>query len=558
MHQERQAHLLTLVLFSSVALLYGALWFAGFVWDDAFLIQQNRITGDLANVHRFFSEDLWESTGAVGDASGYYRPLMLLSLAVDRSLWDLSAAGHHMHSVAWHLAASGFLLALLRKLVPPIPAVLGTAVFALHPVQSEAVAWVSSRNDPMVATFVLASVLVLLPRRCSVSRLFLGGVLVLAATLSKESGVLAPVLLLLLDLARWRRPGGMGRYGAAALGIAVWFALRQAAGVHLSQLPEPAGVALLWERGHQVVGTYGRLLVFPWPLSTGRTLEHLNDSPWQIAAGLFSLLALAGFQVGRGKWLGLGGLLFALLAVAPSMVALAGKGQLGERYLYLPMVGLALGIAAALPATGRALWVAAPIGLCWGFVLQHRLPEWQNALGLWEAAARDTPNGYAFTGYGHELRRAGDSEQAQKYFLMAVDDPPPQIDACANVLRGPLSEGRVDEALSAARYLKGKGCSATPAFMGILATVFARSCLWDEVRLILPKVQGDIGERDLVFGGALALIDGESDEFQRLLGTSSDSASEFRRRVRLAMDQGCREDLPLPSFNSAQSPPPPR
>ena len=128
----------TVALFVAVGLLYGALGLAGFVWDDIPLIVENRITGDLANVPLFFLEDLWASSGVSGGhASGYYRPLMLLSLAVDRALWGLSPAGHHLHSVAWHLAASGVLLVLLRRLVPPLPALLGTGVFALHPLPNK-------------------------------------------------------------------------------------------------------------------------------------------------------------------------------------------------------------------------------------------------------------------------------------------------------------------------------------------------------------------------------------------------------------------------------------
>ncbi len=537
----------TVALFVTVALLYGALGLAGFVWDDVPLIVENRITGDLANLPLFFSQDLWASSGVSGGhESGYYRPLMLLSLAVDRVLWDLSPAGHHLHSVAWHLTASGVLLVLLRRLAPPLPALLGAGVFALHPLQSEAVAWVASRNDPMVTTFAVAAVLVLLPRVCGARRLVLGALLVLAATLSKESGVLVPVLLLLLDLARWRRPGALPRYAAMAVALLVWFGLRQAAGVHVSELPGPGGVELLLTRLHLVVASYGQLVLVPWPLSTGRTVELLQDPPLRVALGLVGVLVLAAWQVRRGGALGAAGLAFTLVALAPPLVAIAGKGQLGERYLYLGLVGLALGIAASLPARSRWLWLALPVAAGWVGVLHQRLPQWQNALDLWASAAENTPNGYAFTGYAHELNRAGRHEEAQTWFLKAVEDPPPMADACANVLRGPLALGQPEVALSNARTLRGKGCAATPDFMGVLAEVFARNCLWDEVEGVLGRAQGDQAGRGVVLAGALALQAGAVSDYHALSLGLPGGEEVYRQRVQQSLDEGCRGDVVAP------------
>ena len=114
---------------------YGALALAGFVWDDEPLVVRNTITGDWRNLPQMFTVDLWE-VSSVGINSGYFRPLMLMSLTVDRALWGLSAAGHHVHYVAWHLAATMSLLSLLKKAAPPWSALAGVTVFALHPIQS--------------------------------------------------------------------------------------------------------------------------------------------------------------------------------------------------------------------------------------------------------------------------------------------------------------------------------------------------------------------------------------------------------------------------------------
>ena len=91
--ERRLGHLATLVVFACAAAAYSALAWAGFVWDDRPLVLDNTLTGELTNLPRFFAVDLWRTAGSAPHDSGYYRPLMLTSLALDRSLWGLSAAG---------------------------------------------------------------------------------------------------------------------------------------------------------------------------------------------------------------------------------------------------------------------------------------------------------------------------------------------------------------------------------------------------------------------------------------------------------------------------------
>ena len=135
--KQRQFLVGALLLLVLTALTYAPLAVADFVWDDKPLVQDNTLTDSLANLPLFFQVDLWDTAGGVGDAeSGYYRPLMLTSLAIDRALWGLSPVGHHLHSLLWHLLACGLLAVLLRELVAPLPALVGAALFAVHPAVS--------------------------------------------------------------------------------------------------------------------------------------------------------------------------------------------------------------------------------------------------------------------------------------------------------------------------------------------------------------------------------------------------------------------------------------
>ena len=535
-------------LLALVAAVYSAVAMAGFVWDDIPLVLQNEYTR-LSSLHAVFSVDLWEGAGQ-GYSSGYYRPFMLLSLGLDRLLWEGSAAGHHLHSLAWHLVAIVALFALARELLPPAGALVAVAVFALHPLQSEAVIWVAARNDAMAATFLFSALWMLLPAAVSVRRLVGGGLLLFCGLMSKESVVLAPALLLVVDLTqrRWSTRSAQ-RYVACAVAVGLWALLRARAGIHTADLPEAEGLRLLGERGHIVVSLYARLLAWPWPLSTGRTIEYLQDSGLQILFGWLVLLVGGGILIWRGRSRAVLGLVFAVLVALPSLLAVAGKGQLGERYLYLSMAGVGLALGSAWPGGRRGLGMFVPVLVGWIGVLHLRIPDWQNGLELWKTAVRDTPSGYSFAGYAHELNMLGIKElsrasaaeaeglaeeagvleararlhieEAVYWFVESVAFDPPFVDSCPNVLRAPLRIGRQDLALQNLANIRGIGCEKTPLLQGLAASVLAQNGRWEEARSELPTEQ-DPGGRAPVVAGALALRAGETE----LLMTLADSTAD--------------------------------
>ncbi len=540
---EDSRGLLALLVITAAA--YGALAFAGFVWDDIPLVLGNQHTGSLAGIGHFFGGDFW---AGAGETSGYYRPFMLLSLALDRLLWEGSGTGHHLHSLCWHLLAVWGLWRLLAVLMDGARALVGATVFALHPLQSEAVAWIAARNDPMAAAFLFLGVGVLLPERVGPRRLVLGGLLLLSGLLSKESGVFGIFLLLGLDLARWGRIGAWHRYAAAGGALGVWATLRSMAGVRVRDLPDPAGWNLLAERGHEVAALSGKLLVWPWPLSVGRALEYLQEPGATLVLGgsVLVLGCVATLRFG-GRLAGVG-LFFAGLALAPAVLALAGKGLLGERYLYLPLAGIALAVAAAVPRREETAWVllATALGSMW--VLQQRLPDWQNSLSLWEAALRDTPSGFVHAGVGHELNRRsglyrqaaeeaaerGDvalakthkegertmALQAGQHFAEALRADPVFYDVCTLAMLSPLRVGDQRMALAHARLAQQQGCAATNERVAIFASLLAQNGAWGEAASVVEGAEEDDAGRLALVRAAVGLLRGEPSDYEALLARS--------------------------------------
>jgi hypothetical protein len=509
------------------------LWGAEFSWDDGALVVDNALTGSLGNWREMLQADLWRTTRLPAPHSGYYRPLFLLHLALDRAIFGLSATAHHMISLGWHLGAIVLLAVLLRRLVGDLPALVGAAFFALHPVQSETVALIAARNDSMAAALLLAALLALLPERVAPRRLLLATLATTGALMSKESAVLAPAFLLALDLARWRRPRGWARYAAMGLGVAVYAALRLWSGVGSAALPDPGGAGGVAAKAMHIGAVYTSLLAWPWPLTPARHVDWLPPISGLLLGGL---LAVAAFSLAvvfaRRRALALAGLALALLAFLPSLAATFDKGLLGERYLYLPMAGLALAVAAALPPRRRVLLWAVPVLLAWCGVLALRLPDWRDSATLWRAADHSASSPFTQGGLAWYLRRDGQPEEALELVVASIRGDPPYTDACPFLGMIPLELDRPEQAAQLAAWgLQERGCPPSAELVGAYAIGLAASGRWEDAMAVAqrPELRGP-GTGQVVLAAGMVL-QGNPIPAQRYAEAWPAGSEDFTRRV---------------------------
>ena len=237
---------------------YGRAVDNGFTLDDVRLVETNPAITSIAHVPKLFAEAYWPATG---EHYGLYRPLTIASLAVNRAVLGPGARGFHLVSVLLHGAVAGLAwFALRRAGVHYGTALFGGMLFAVLPIHTEAVANIAGRAELLAALFVLVGWLA--HRRASSAgstalrwRL-LAALAYLAALLSKESALLAPVLYFADDAVRER--DGSPRRWAHAVGYAValtaMLALRLTAlGAHQTAgatipLDNPAAAAGAWPR----------------------------------------------------------------------------------------------------------------------------------------------------------------------------------------------------------------------------------------------------------------------------------------------------------------------
>jgi hypothetical protein len=521
-------------------LAYARLWWVGWSWDDEALILDNQVTGSLGNIAEFFTRDLWGTTQLSELKSGYYRPLMLLSLAFDRALIaDISSqAGatlSHVHSLLWHLGAVGALYAVLVRLFAPMTAMTGALLLAVHPLNAEVLALVAARNDSMAAVFTLVALGLVIDKDARPGRLVGAGLLFLCGMLSKESAVLGPLMLLTLDLARWRRPGALLRYLPFLIAGGVYMYLR-----HMAQINQgiqlDAGMGMLQENVLAVIALYARLVVWPWPLTPARHINYLpafseNLMGLSLCVGLLT----AAVVWGKHRALVITGLLWAGLAFAPSLAATLDKGLLGERYLYFSMAGLGLALVAAVPSPPR--WLVPAIVLPAFLALQLRLPQWQDSRTVWEAAHAVEPSPFTAAGLAWYYHRDKDFEQANPLLRMALEGEPPYRDVCDLIVMSHLEAKDEAEAVRVAEWaVRERGCPPRGMLIDHWAVGLAGQGRWSEaVHVALRQPGGPQGPGKIVIAAARARR-GQIEEIRQLAVESGDPL--FLRRVAQMLSLG--------------------
>lgn len=554
-------------------LTFARLWWVELSWDDEALVKDNQVTGSLANIGEFFTRDLWSTTRLSWLKSGYYRPLMLLSLAIDRALYGLSSMGAHIHSLLWHLGAVAALFTLLRRLLPAVPwaALAGATLFALHPVQVEVMALVAARNDSMAAAFVLSALLVLLDPRARGPLTLLGGsLLFLGGLLSKESAVLAPLMLLSLDLSGERGPkGAVGPDGALrtgwprylALGAALlaYLPLRSLAGSNAAIAPSSRSFSILADHFGSVVGVYGGLLIWPWPLTPARHIEYLPPAG-TVLLGAVVVAGLLGAAVyttaGRRRLLVLAGLAWGLAAWLPSMAATLDKGLLGERYLYFPMAGLALVLASALPKRWPR-WLLLALAVPSVAAIQVRLPHWQDSRTVWEHAHTVAPSPFTAGGLAWYVHRDEDYDRALPLFHMALEGDPPYRDVCDMIVMAHLQAKQPTEAVQTGRWaIEERGCDPRSLIGHHYAIALAGEGQWEAAAQVALNRERPIREPALTVIIADRARLGDLDTVVGVAKQQSDPAT-FVRKVAKLLRLGGESEASERVLRLLQAPPSP-
>ena len=393
--------------------------FAGnFVWDDEIQIVKNWRIRSLENLASAFTTAFWSFAGGESEnQTNFYRPVQTITYMLAYSMGGLSPAPYHALSLVYHAAASVFVYLIgLELMFSPAVTFAIAALFAVHPVHTEAVAWIAGIPDVACGAFYFGTVFFFLRylRTRRKAFLWISCIVYFAALLSKEMAVTLPVFLLLLA-SRFDKTGTLTRgtsieaspYRArasrrAALSqwesvlplfgvLAVYLIMRVSALGLLatSHLEVEAGWLDWVSLGVRVFGDYIRYALVPYPLNAFHLvplkLEYRTLSTSIAMAAIVIIAGLCWKLRTRLPDAIMWSASFVLMLVPVFYFKGMSNTFFAERYLYIPsfaIIALIVTTAAALKIPRWNLIFGA-IGIVFAVAVVYRNETWRTSEQLY-------------------------------------------------------------------------------------------------------------------------------------------------------------------------------
>ena len=447
-----------------ILIAYGPARHAGFIWDDDSYLTQNPLLTASDGLRR-----IWFSL----DSPSQYFPLTYTTFYFERALWGLNSAGYHLVNILLHAANALLVWRVLKRLRVP-GAWVAAAVFALHPVQVESVAWITERKNVLMGFFFLLSVWAWIlfidsKTKRPVRWYFLSVVFCALALAAKTTAcTLSAALLLILWLQKipitWRRLAQLAPFVAMGVGmglITVWWEHHhQGTGEMRFGLDPPERVLLasraIWFYAEKLFWPANLIFSYPrWKISA----SDLGAYGW---LGALVVLALAIWRARR--WTGRSvevAVAFYLVTLSPLlgffMIYTFAYSYVADHYQYLACIGpIALAVVGVKMALDRAAWGKPFLqpALCVALLATLATLTWRqcgiytDAETLWRAtAARNPDSGLAHNNLGAILRQQGRVDEAIIHNQKALETMPENESIHFNLARALYQQNRFGEAI---------------------------------------------------------------------------------------------------------------
>lgn len=455
---------------------------AGFVgYDDAIYITGN----DTVQRGLNWQTAVW-AAGATLD--GNWFPLTWFSHLLDCQLYGLKPAGHHLTNVLLHIFTTLLLLGLLHRMTGDLwPSAVTAALFALHPLHVESVAWVAERKDVLSALFGVLTLWAYgryaevrsvgtakrpsAEARSSVLRppssfyYWLALLFFICGLMSKPMLVTLPFVMLLLDWWPLRRlqPSTVPRLLLEKTPFFILTAISSWVTFHVQKqggaMAGTEGFPLASRAGNALVAYVRYLGKTVWPQDLAVFYPHPGSWPgWMVVAAAVLLLGISALVVFKARmypYLLVGWLWFLGMLVPVIGIVQVGIQAMADRYTYLPLIGVFLPVAWGTfewrrrHAHQAALLTACVVALLMGCAIATRaqLRHWQDGVALFERALAVTPaNAVALGGLGNALEGLGRIDEAMQRYRQALELKPDAARANYNLGNCLFQKGQLTDA----------------------------------------------------------------------------------------------------------------
>jgi len=318
--------------------------------DSIFIVENAHYNSDAGNIGASFHRGLFNP---VKDA--YYRPLFLVDFIIESRIFGVSPAGYHFTNLLFHLLSIVLLFIFLKKIdIPPSASFILSLLFAVHPVLTQAVAWIPGRNDMLLMIFFLSSFIVLIKylEKPAPAMLLIHILLFLTALFIKETAIIIP--LIIGAFAGFYLKCGWRKLLFPVLGwmlaIGVFLMVRSTATLSKDWISPLEMIHTGLSRLSVVVQYFGKIFL-PVNLSVFPVAEDITLL-WGILSltGAAALIVYSKSYTKPLTYLGIGWFLIFLVPVL--IVPKSLNDQVFEHRLYLPLIGILIMLSQTVPFSG--------------------------------------------------------------------------------------------------------------------------------------------------------------------------------------------------------------
>ena len=375
--------------------------------------------------------------------AGFWHPLTWLSLMLDYEIYGLNPGGYHITNLILHILSSLLLFWLFHNMTGTLwRSAFIAALFALHPLRVESVAWIAERKDVLSAFFWMLTLCfyAYYTEKPAIQRYLLVCVFFTCSFMSKSIAVTLPVMMILLDywpLKRFQKQQGnmivwqLREKGLLFLLLAV-FSLLAIFAHH--ELPLQSW-NYTWDT--RIINAWIVFIIYLqkilWPFNLSLGYPFFGEAPaWQVLISVLMIMTISGAVILAGKnrpYLFVGWFWYSIAILPVIGIIPVGNNAMADRYIYLPSVGISIMIAWGMPSLIKSEEIRKKILLPAGIIVTaimailtwQQCSYWKNSFTLFNHAVQVTKDNFlGHTNLGIALFEKGNFTEAIEHYNEAI------------------------------------------------------------------------------------------------------------------------------------------
>jgi len=404
--------------------------------DQLFIIENKTLIGSVSNLSKVFTTGIWSFIHFVSSYD-YYRPFLILSMMLDAQVGGSSPVIYHVSNLVYHIVACLLVFTLLVKLnIEKKSSLLLSLLFAVHPVVTQAIAWIPGRNDTLLTIFILASFINFIKyiETGKVIFMTLHFLFFFLGLLTKETAVLLPVICLLYStLLVQNRISSRNTIISiiiwTLLSIIYFYARAKAIGNTENQVTFQMLFETVIYRLPAIVQYIGKIIL-PVNLSVKPLQQNTSYTPGILSVLLITVLLFLSKEKNYKQILF--GLTWFILFLTPVLsLPTIFNNNIFEHRAYLPMIGMLVVLNESVLfknkffAGRNGLIIGFGMTILFFFISFNHSKYFKTAFIFWQNAALNSPNdAEAQLNFSSQYFNKGDKKNAEIYIQKALTQNP--------------------------------------------------------------------------------------------------------------------------------------